>query len=513
MSGLLAEPAQERCDPVVLSERLDRGKPLSEFTVLVELVKLPVTVGAKICGREIGDLRSPSAARLFGNEMVDGGASDLSFAKATDAIVGHRFPTPDDPSRYPFGVNPEATLRRDWRLFTALTFLFGFGFAVYSGPFQNYLKDVLLANELDLGKLESFRELPGLLAALTAGTLVALAESRVAALGLLITGIGIGLTGAFTTYGPLIAATVFWSVGFHLWTTIGSSITLSLAKGKEGGRHLGRMSGIGAAASIGGLGTALLISQVAPKAYALAFAIGGLAIIGAAVCCILLSKNADASGDGRRRRLLVRREYGLFYLLTFLEGCRRQIFSIFASFALILVYKTPFQEMVAIQFVNAILIAITAPRIGKIVDRKGERGPLTFYAIGLIVVFIGYAVVQNKAALIALFLIDNVLFSYSVGFTTYLHRIVRPGELTPCLAMGTTMNHIAAVTVPLGGAYLWHTSKNYQLPFWVGVAIAGVSLIATRWLPQGPAPVHAEPEIGSGSEAGIGGAIAETAAR
>lgn len=412
-------------------------------------------------------------------------------------------------------MTPEATLRRDWKLFTALTFLFGFGFAVYSGPFQNYLRDVLGANEVDLGKLESLRELPGLLAALTAGTLVALAESRVAALGLLITGIGIGFTGAFTSYGPLIAATVFWSVGFHLWATIGSSITLSLAKGREGGRHLGRMSGVSAAASIGGLGTALLISQILPKAYALAFAIGGAAIVGAAVCCILLSKNADASGGQKRQRLLIRKEYSLFYLLTFLEGCRRQIFSIFASFALILVYKTPFQEMVAIQFVNAILIAITAPQIGKIVDRKGERGPLTFYAIGLIVVFLGYAVVQNKAALIALFLLDNILFSYSVGFTTYLHRIVRPGELTPCLAMGTTMNHIAAVTVPLGGALLWHASSNYQLPFWVGVAIASFALLATRWLPEGPVPprpeVDAGPQIGSGAEVGIGGALSETA--
>ena len=86
---------------------------------------------------------------------------------------------------------------------------------------------------------------------------------------------------------------------------------------------------------------------------------------------------------------------------------------------------------------------------------------LTFYSIGLIVVFLGYATFWNMWALCGLFLIDNVLFSFGVGFTTYLHRIVRPGELTPCLSMGVTMNHIAAVTVPIGGAWLWITS---QLP-------------------------------------------------
>jgi len=83
----------------------------------------------------------------------------------------------------------------------------------------------------------------------------------------------------------------------------------------------------------------------------------------------------------------------------------------------------------------------------------------------------------------ALFIIDNVLFTFNNAFTTYLHRIVRPGELTPCISMGITFSHVAAVTVPIGGAYLWKMSGNYQLPFWVGVALAIVSLIATRFIP------------------------------
>ena len=121
-------------------------------------------------------------------------------------------------------------LRRDWRLFTALNFLFAFGFAVYSGVFQNFLRDDLGASPLQLGQLESMREVPGLLAAIMAGTLVALAESRVAGLGLLITGIGIGATGLVTDYAAhlahsnphaslvviryllLIGVTVFWSI-------------------------------------------------------------------------------------------------------------------------------------------------------------------------------------------------------------------------------------------------------------------------------------------------------------
>jgi hypothetical protein len=389
----------------------------------------------------------------------------------------------------PHHASAEASLRRDWALFTALNFLFAFGFAIYSGVFQNFLRDVMHSGPLQLGQLESLREIPGLLAALTTGTLVALAESRVAALGLLIGAVGIGATGAAGSYRTLIAITVFWSVGFHLWAAMAPAITLALAKGREGGRHLGRISAVGSTATLGGLGLAWALSKRLPEhLYSPYFYLAGACIVGAALLCSMLSTHAAGAP---RARIILRREYSLFYLLTFLEGCRRQIFSIFATFALILVYKVPVDRMLMLQFVNAILISLTAPAIGRLIDQRGERSPLTFYSVALIAVFLGYATFQNVGALYALYLVDNVLFSFGVGFTTYLHRTVRRSELTPCLAMGTTMNHIAAVTVPIGGAWLWQRYHNYQLPFWVGVAIAAVSLLATRWLPHGAAvPPH-----------------------
>lgn len=387
------------------------------------------------------------------------------------------------------------TLRRDWRLFTALTFLFSFGFAIYSGVFQNFLRDVQHVGPMQLGNMEALREVPGFLTAITAGTLVALAESRVAGLGLLIAGVGIGLTGRMPEYSSLVGITVLWSVGFHLYAAMSPAITLTLAKGEEGGRHLGRMSAVGSAAMLAGLGTAWVLKRLIPDLpYNAYFYLAGASIVLAGMLCMALGHHA-ASGQPRAR-LILRREYGLFYLLTFLEGCRRQIFLIFASYALILVYRVPLGDMLTLQLVNAVLITVTAPAMGRWVDRAGERKPLTYYGIGLILVFLGYATLRSKEVLFALFLLDNVLTTFSVGFTTYLNRIVRKGELAPCTAMGTTMNHIAAVTVPVGGAWLWQHYQNYQLPFWVGVVVAVVSFIATRRLPHGRAVVRRlqEPE-------------------
>ena len=372
-----------------------------------------------------------------------------------------------------------------WQRLILLTFLFTFGFNIYGGVFQNYLRDVFHSKPSGLGELESMREIPGLLAALTTGLLLAHAEARIAAIGLIIGGVGIACTGVSQTYNQLVAITVFWSIGFHLYVSVSNAITLQVVKGQDGGHNLGKMGSVGAIATVCSLGLAWGVSKLMPHfPYNAGYILGGSLIVVAGVICFTLGHGTVKQENPVR--IVLRKEYGLFYLLTFLEGCRRQIFSIFASFVLILVYKVPVENMLLLQLVNSILIAITAPKIGRLVDRIGEKGPLTFYAIGLIVVFLGYAVTKSVTSLYALFLIDNILFSFSVGFTTYLHRIVRPGEMTPCLTMGVTMNHIAAVTVPIGGSLLWEHTNNYQLPFWVGTAIAGVSLIATRFLPSGP---------------------------
>ncbi len=378
-------------------------------------------------------------------------------------------------------------LNRDWTFFILLTFLFGFGFAINNGSFQNFFKDTFPNNPnlpLMFGGLESMREVPGVLTALFAGTLVALAEARIAGLGLGISAIGIGITGFTHSYGGLILVNVLWSIGFHLYAAMQSAITLALSKGREGGRHLGRMAAVSGLATISGLGFALGLRKLFPDApYWVFFLIGGLFISVAAVLCSTLSAHAEG---GKRQPIVFRKEYKLYYWLIFLEGCRRQVFGTFAGIVLIKVFDVPFENMLLLQFINQILIFITAPQIGKLIDKVGERKPLTLYAILLIPTFACYALFKNVTVLYGIYMLDNVLFSFAVGYTTYLNRIVKPGELTPSLSMGTTMNHVAAVTVPWLGAYFWVKTNNYTIPFWIGVGVAILALVGTQSLPNTP---------------------------
>jgi MFS family permease len=245
------------------------------------------------------------------------------------------------------------------------------------------------------------------------------------------------------------------------------------------------MRSVGAIATIIALALAWGAKLVAPGlGYKPFFVLAGIAIVASAFLAPGLSKNATG---GVRQPIVFRREYGLFYLLCFLEGCRRQIFGIFALFTLIAVYNTPVETVLLLRLIYSVLSAILAPKMGRMIDRLGERATLSYYAIGIIALFIGYAVIKNPLILYGLYVIDNVMFTFSAGISTFLNRIVRPGELTPSIAMGVTMNHVAAVSLPIAGALLWKQSGNYQLPFVLGVGLAVAALIATQKIPHNEA--------------------------
>src|SRR5262249_36357439 len=156
---------------------------------------------------------------------------------------------------------------------------------------------------LRMGGLESLREIPGLLTAITAGALGALAGRRGGGVGGLVTAPGLGATGPAPRLLGLVAGAVVWSVGVPPLVSGSAAITLALAKGREGGRHLGRMNAVGQAATLLALGLATLVAWLAPgKHYNAYFLLAGGAILAAAVLCGRLSTHA--AGAPRARIIL-----------------------------------------------------------------------------------------------------------------------------------------------------------------------------------------------------------------
>jgi predicted MFS family arabinose efflux permease len=175
-------------------------------------------------------------------------------------------------------------------------------------------------------------------------------------------------------------------------------------------------------------------------------------------------------------RLVWKSKYRLYYALTFLEGCRKQVFFTFAVYSLTKVYHTHLQTIALLMLVNGCVNMFGAPVVGRLIDRIGERKILRTSYAALILVFLGYAQIRHAHVLYVLYCLDNLFYLSTNCLTTYLQKIAAPEDLMPTLSMGVTMNHIAAVLVPLIGGYLW-ASLGYPVTFKGGAIVVFVSLL------------------------------------
>ena len=127
---------------------------------------------------------------------------------------------------------------------------------------------------------------------------------------------------------------------------------------------------------------------------------------------------------------------------------------------------------------------ICAPQIGKLIGRWGERRSLTVEYIGLVIIFLGYAFVQNPWIAVALYILDHLFFSMAIAMKTYFQKIADPKDMAPTAGVSFTINHIAAVILPAAYGGLWIISP--AAVFITGAALAFVSLILSRFIPLRP---------------------------
>lgn len=360
---------------------------------------------------------------------------------------------------------------RDLRLLALTIFCVSFGWGAYFSTFNNFAVDTLNIKAHELGLVESLRELPGLLMVFVAALTMRVAEPILASIALGLIAVGIGSYCMVDSLTLLIVFSLVWSVGIHGWMPLSPSMTLSLADDGKQGRRLGQMNSVGAFGTICGM--AMVFGMAKVLHFKSIFIMAGLAVAAGAVAVSMISKDI---GHKEKPRFVWKRRYSLYYLLVFLEGCRKQVFITFAIFVLVRQFHAPLRVIALLMILNSLTNLLLAPRVGRLIDRVGERPVLaTCYAL-LIPVFIGYATLKTPVLLYCLYFADNLLFLGSIGLTTYLHKIADPADVMPSLTMGVSVNHAAAVTVPVVGGLLW-TKLGYPVTFYGGAVIVAISVL------------------------------------
>ncbi|MBT9177470.1 MAG: hypothetical protein DDT20_01803 [Firmicutes bacterium] len=93
--------------------------------------------------------------------------------------------------------------------------------------------------------------------------------------------------------------------------------------------------------------------------------------------------------------------------------------------------------------------------------------------------------------LYTLFVLDHLLLGFDIAITTHLDSIAPRSDIAPSLAMGSTINHITGVIVPVGGGILWGIAGP-QSVFLIGAIICALSLLQARTLPTREGIVNCE---------------------
>lgn len=371
-------------------------------------------------------------------------------------------------------ASPEAG--RIFHLLVMAGFSMSFGFSAWGAIFNNFAFEELGLVAEQVGYIQSLREIPGLLGFLLGYVVMLVPEMRLVGLCVALLGGGLLITGQATGFGVLLLGTMVMSIGFHFFDSSNASLVLTFARKEHAPKVLGALASIGAVAAV--TGNLAIVGLAKPLGYRpLIYLLGGLTLAAGLFVSLLGRQGAAVKV---RRKVVFRRRYWLYYLLTFLMGSRRHIFTTFAIFLLVSVYKVTVQQTAGLFLVNSIVTTFSYRLIGQVTARFGERAVLSVNFFLLAVIFTGYAFITSLPILVLFFIIDNALFGSGLAVRTYFQKmVVTPEEITSNVSMGQTINHLSAVFIPALGGLLWRL-YGYQATFLAGTAIVLVSLALSQ---------------------------------
>ena len=343
--------------------------------------------------------------------------------------------------------------------------------------FDNFSVNIVGLEGNHIGLLQSVREIPGFLALLVTYVILIIKEHRLSALSIIVLGAGVFATGLLPSFSGLILTTIVRSFGFHYYETTKQSLTLQYFDKLTSPLVLSAQRSYAALASIV---VSIIIFVIAPfLSYKAMYILFGCLICVGGIWAI--TKNPVKKGLlPQKKKLVLKKRYWLFYFLTFMAGARRQIFMAFAVFLLVKKFGFSVQDITLLFLINNVINFFINPLIGKFILKYGERKLLSMEYFFLILIFISYAFVDSKLIVGVLYVLDHIFFNFSTGISTYFQKIADPEDIASSAAVGFTINHIAAVVLPVIGGLLWMV--DYKIPFLAGAVFSFISLCLVQFI-------------------------------
>ncbi|ADQ06827.1 major facilitator superfamily MFS_1 [Caldicellulosiruptor hydrothermalis 108] len=371
-------------------------------------------------------------------------------------------------------------------LFIFANAFMGIGGGINDTIFNNYIAANYNISPMARGILEFPRETPGFLIIFLIGFLYFLGDLRVSIIATSLCSFAlIGLGFFAPTFLLLIVWTAIYNTGTHLNMVLSSSIGMELSKEEEYGKTLGLIGSVATAASIIGYFIVMVGFKFLNFSFKTAYVIAALMYLFAAL--FLLPVKLPRKPEHKGFKFVIKKDYWLYYVLSIFFGARKQIFITFAPWVLIKIFKQPVANFALVGIICSFLGIGFRNIIGRLIDRLGEKKILTFDAVVIFLICLGYAATENiKIKWLALaiaygcYIIDNLMFATSMARSTYIKKIIKhPDDLTPTLSTGTSMDHAVSMSLPMLSGFLWN-KFGYEYVFLLAAFFALGNLYFVR---------------------------------
>lgn len=378
---------------------------------------------------------------------------------------------------------PQKSWRTPQNFLLLISIIVPIAFSTWMALLNNFVIEKANFDGADIGLLQSVREIPGFLAFTVVFVLLFIREQRFMLVSLAMLTLGTAITGYFPSLFGLLFTTLLMSTGFHYFETLKQSLSLQWLSKEEAPEMLGKFISVGALASLFTYGAIwVLLEQLKLEFKTVYLLAGGIGFV--LIMIMAFAFPEFKTEVPQNKKLVLRKRYWLYYALTFMSGARRQIFTVFAGFLMVEKFGYSAADITLLFLINYSFNFLFAKRIGRFIGVVGERKALMFEYVGLIFVFVGYGLVQTAEWAAALYVVDHLFFALALAIKTYFQKIADPADMASTAGVAFTINHIAAVVIPVTFGVIWLVSPSSV--FYIGAAMAAVSLLLSLNIPAKP---------------------------
>ena len=360
-------------------------------------------------------------------------------------------------------------------------------FSTWVALLNNFVIEVSGFSGVEIGWLQSVREIPGFLAVCVIFILFFISEQRLAYISLALLALAVTVTALFPEFKGLIITTLISSIGFHYYETVNQSLQLQWLKKETAPSSIGWIVAAGSGSAFFVYIAIIILWLNLNFSYFYIYLIAGLLCLLIVVFCFFYYPQFQI---GRKQRLAIvlKRRYWVYYTLQFFSGARRQIFVVFASFMMVEKYGFDVHQITLLLLTNFLINIFMAPLIGRFIEKFGERLSLIVEYFGLMVIFLLYAGLYyfDWSYIVAsiLFIADHMFFGLAFAMKTYFQKIADSEDFAPTAAVAFTINHISAVFLPVLLGYIW--INNNSAVFYMAAVLSFISLVVALLIPRFP---------------------------